>query len=90
MKIPMIMMMAGAAIGFAAPMANATFDRTLPQHQKAVKHVKTAKAKTKTTPTIKPTPRPPLYIYVPGFTGTPSVSAGTNDCERENVSTLAF
>jgi hypothetical protein len=91
MKIPTIMMVAGAAIVFAAPVASAhmtTYDRTLPQHKivkhhKVTTHVKTSTAKT--APTIKTAPRPPLYIYVPGFTGTPSVSPSTNDCESSMV-----
>jgi hypothetical protein len=85
MKIPMIMALAGAAIVFAAPVANArmaTYDRTVPQH-KIAKHVKTAK--TKTAATTKATPRPPLCIYVPPFTGTPTVSDGTDWCESSMV-----
>jgi hypothetical protein len=90
MKIPTIMMVAGAAIVFAAPVANAhmtTYDRTVPLHKiakhKVVKPAKTAKAKTATT--TKTAPKPPLYVYVPPFTGTPSVSDGTNWCETSMV-----
>lgn len=90
MKIPTIMMVAGAAIVFAAPVASAhvaTYDRTVPQQEiakhKVAKHAKTAKAKTAST--TKTAPRPPLYVYVPPFTGTPSVSDGTDWCESSMV-----
>jgi len=90
MKIAMIMVMAGAAIVFAAPVANAhmtAYDRSLPQN-KVVKHqvarTKTSRAKTATA--IKVAPRP-LYIYVPGFTGTPASTNPdqTNSCESSMV-----
>ena len=78
------MIVAGAAIVFAAPIANASKQRTLPQH-KVTKHVTTHKGVTtgkgskggKITRPVTPTvakPRPPLYIYIPGFTGTPAAT----------------
>ena len=71
MKISMFMLLAGAAIIFAAPLANArvlvTEHEVITEHSfiphKAVKHVKTVSGKT--SGATKVSPRPPLYIYVP-------------------------
>jgi hypothetical protein len=80
-KIATFMLVAGAATVFAAPIANADKQRAVPQHKvathgtthKGVAPGKSAKAskpvKSGTTLTTKLNPRPPLYIYVPGFTG---------------------
>ena len=89
MKISMFMLLAGAAIIFAAPLANArevvTEHEVITEHSfiphKAVKHVKHVKtASGKTSGATKTSPRPPLYIYVPPFSGSPTVAAGTDWC----------
>jgi hypothetical protein len=79
MKISAFMLVAGAAIVFAAPIANASQNRAVPHNKvttpgKSIKGGTTGKAgtgakggKTVTTGTIKVKPQPPLYIYIPGF-----------------------
>jgi hypothetical protein len=93
-KISMFMVVAGAAIVFAAPLANASTDKShhsLPAH-KIAKHGKTAKGKSSSKlgksagMTSKPvTPRPPLYIYVPSVAGTPATADSTDQCETFGV-----
>jgi hypothetical protein len=88
-KIPTFLLMVGAAILFAAPMANAREvigEYSVAPH-KVVKHVKTSKvakhtktSKSKTATAKTAAPRPPLYIYVPPFSGTPTVAEGTDWC----------
>ena len=80
-KISMVMVVAGAAIAFAAPIATAGTAKShhsLPAH-KIAKHGKVGNGKSSTkvkTLTPKPlAPRPPLYVYIPGFTGTPFASS---------------
>ena len=78
MKISMFMVVAGAAIAFAAPIATAATARShhsLPAH-KIAKHGKagSGKSSTKVGKTLTPRPvvqQPPRYVYIPGFTGTP-------------------
>jgi hypothetical protein len=70
-KISAFMLVAGAAVAFAAPIANASHQRAVP-HNKTSVHGKThQQVKTKTGSSIKVSPRPPLYIFVPGFSGGP-------------------
>ena len=85
MKISMLMLVAGAAIAVVAPVASAhevyTEHSYIPH--KIVKHVKTTGAKSSVA--TKATPRPPIYIYVPPFTGTPAVADGTDWCQTNMV-----
>lgn len=89
MKISTFMLVAGAAIVFAAPLANASNVRAVPHHKVTThgtthKGVTTGKSgkggkvskpvKAGTNVTTKIQPRPPIYIYVPGFTGGPVAS----------------
>ena len=92
-KIPMIMLVAGAAIALTAPLANAAStnkQKTAPAH-KLVKHGKTGThvktgGKLGTTGTSKPvTPRPPLYIYVPGYSGPAVAPDPVDQCESSGV-----
>ena len=92
-KIPMIMLVAGAAIALAAPLANAASTKklnTAPVH-KLVKHAKTTKAakpagKLGTTGTSKPvTQTPPLYIFVPGYSGPAVAPGAVDECESSGV-----
>jgi hypothetical protein len=65
------MLVAGAAIVFAAPIASA---ETIKPHHASVKHQQatTAKKAAKVTSKTKvTTPRPPLYTYIPGYSGPP-------------------
>jgi hypothetical protein len=82
MKARMLMLAVGAALAVAVPVANArhvTGHRAVANH-KAVTATKTGKAG-KAGKTLKGvTPRPPLYIYVPGYTGVPSVASDTDWC----------
>jgi hypothetical protein len=86
MKISALMVVAGAAIVFAAPIANAATDTThhsLPAH-KVAKQGKTSNGKSSTklgkSATSKTVvPRPPFYIVVPGFTGTSVASSDPVD-----------
>ena len=87
-KISMLMLVAGAAIAVVAPVASA--HQLYTEHSyfphKVVKHAKPAAGKSGTvTKVTQTTPRPPLYIYVPPFTGTPAVSAGTDWCVSNMV-----
>jgi len=85
-KISMFMVVAGAAIVFAAPIATASTAKShhsLPAH-KIAKHGKAGngKSSTKIGKFLTPTPvapRPPLYVYIPGFTGTPFADPGLID-----------
>ena len=80
MKLSMFMMVAGAAIVFGAPFASAATsnpNHASVQHHKATKAKKAVKATTKAT---KPTPRPTIYIYVPGYSG-PSVTSTPDQTE---------
>src|SRR5262245_52460258 len=82
-KISMFMVVAGAAIAFAAPIATASTaksNHSLPAH-KIAKHGKAGNGKSSTkvgkTKTVTPKPvtqLPPVYVYIPGFTGTPFAS----------------
>jgi hypothetical protein len=73
MKISTFMLVAGAAFAFAAPLASAR--EVITEHSylphKVIKHVSPTKGQTG--------PRPPLYIFVPGFSGTPSSSPDSID-----------
>jgi hypothetical protein len=87
-KISMFMVVAGAAIVFAAPIATAgtaKSNHSLPAH-KIAKHAKAVNGKSSTrvgkTLTPKPLVPAPVYIYIPGFTGTPFASPDLIDqCE---------
>jgi hypothetical protein len=76
-KISILMVVVGAAIVFAAPIASAATDKahhSLPAH-KVAKQGRASKGKSSTrlgkSATSKTVvPRPPFYIVVPGFTGT--------------------
>jgi hypothetical protein len=90
-KIPMIMLVAGAAIALTAPFANAAATKkvtTAPAH-KVVKHGKTATHVKTTKPAgtlgTTATPRPPLYIVVPGYSGPAVAPDPTNECMYNGV-----
>ena len=92
-KIPMIMLVAGAAIALAAPLANAASTKklnTAPVH-KVVKHAKTTKiakpsGKLGTPGTSEPvTPKPPLYIFVPGYSGPALAADPADECQSSGV-----
>jgi len=93
-KIPMIMLVAGAAIAVTAPLANAAATKkhnTAPVH-KVVKHAKPTKHVRITKPSGNPggipkpvTPRPPLYIYVPGYSGPALAQDPVDECESSGV-----
>src|SRR5215469_4695462 len=93
MKISTLMLVAGAAIVFAAPIASAATDKahhSLPAH-KVAKQGKASKGKSSTklgkSATSKTVvPRPPFYIVVPGFTGTSVASPDPlNQCATFGV-----
>jgi hypothetical protein len=79
-KLSMFMVVAGAAIVFGAPFAGAATsnpNHASVQHHKATKAKKAVKATAKAT---KATPRPTIYIYVPGYSG-PSVTSTPDQTE---------
>jgi hypothetical protein len=72
-KIATLIMVVGAAIAFAAPMANASSSRAVPHH-KVTTHGKTHKVIAHQKGGGNVSAKPPLYIFVPGFSGTPSAT----------------
>jgi hypothetical protein len=82
MKARMLMLAVGAALTVAVPVANA---RHVTNHRAVAGHKVVTSTKTGKTGKVGKTlkgvpPRPPLYIYVPGFTGAPSVAPDTDWC----------
>jgi hypothetical protein len=83
MKFLMFTLVACAAIAFAAPLASA--HEIITEHSylshKAVKHVKTHGNTARGSTKGQTTPKPPLYLTVPGFSGTAASSPNsTGEC----------
>lgn len=86
MKVPMFVMVAGAAIAFAAPSANARAVKVhhapvlhkIAKSKKSGKSAKVAKS-SKTTGSRAVTPKQPVYIYIPSLSGAPAVSTDPTD-----------
>lgn len=83
MKFSMFTLVACAAVAFAAPLASAR--EIMTEHSyvshKTAKHVKTQGNTVRGSAKGQTTLRPPLYISVPGFTGTAASSPNsTGEC----------
>jgi hypothetical protein len=83
MKFLMFTLVACTAIAFAAPLASA--HEIITEHSylshKTVKHVKTHGNTARGSTKGQTTPKPPLYISVPGFSGTAASSPNsTGEC----------